>query len=101
MHDVRRVGGLAQQLVARGVAERVVDVLEHVEVDEEDGGLGLRARRAGERVLEAVDEQQPVRQPGERVVERLVDRVLDRLRVGEREARVLGERDQHLPLGLE
>ena len=31
---------------------------------------------------------------------RLVDRVLDGLRVGEREARVLGEGDQHLALGL-
>ena len=74
-------GGLAEQLVARGVAERVVDVLEHVEVDEEDRRLGLRARGAGEGVLEPVHEQQAVRQAGERVVERLVDRVLDRLRV--------------------
>ena len=37
---------------------------------------------------------------GERVVERLVDRVVDRLRVGQREAGVLGEREQHLALDL-
>ena len=33
-------------------------------------------------------------------MERLVDRVLDRLRVGQRQARVLGEGEQHLALGL-
>ena len=59
-----------------------------------------RCGPAGERLLEAVDQQEPVRQAGERVVERLVDRVLDRPRIGEREARVLGEGDQHLALGL-
>ena len=93
-------GGLAQQLVARGVPEGVVDVLEHVEVDEQDGRPGLPALGARERMLEPIDEQQPVRKTRERVVERLVQRVLDRLRVGEREAGVLGEGDEHLALGL-
>ena len=34
--------GLAQELVAGGVAEAVVDVLERVEVDEQDRRAGLR-----------------------------------------------------------
>ena len=94
------VRGLAKQIVAGRVTERVVDVLEHVEIDEQHGGLRLPALGPDQGVLEAVDQQQPVREAGERIVQRLVHRVLDRLRVGEREARVLGEGDQHLPLGL-
>ena len=92
--------GLAQELVPGDVAEGVVDVLEHVEVDEQQRSPGARAGRAGQGVLEPVDEQEPVREPGERVVEGLVDRVLDRLRIGEGQARVLGKGDQHLALGL-
>ena len=67
------IGDRAEQLVAGTVAEAVVHELEVVEVDEGDG----RDRRvgpadAGQRVLDPVEEQRPVRQPGERVVERLV-----------------------------
>ncbi len=59
---------LAQQLVARGVAADVVDLLEAVEVAEQDRTAGTGA----ERLLEPVGEQHPVGQPGEGVVQRLV-----------------------------
>ena len=66
----------AQQLVARGMAQRVVDLLEVVEVDEQDREA-LVLRVAGvQRVLEAVDEQGAVREPGEHVVERAVRELL-------------------------
>ena len=57
---------LDQQLVAGGVAERVVDRLEVVEVEEDDGQRARPSRpRAGERVRDAVDEQRAVGQPGD------------------------------------
>ena len=65
-------GADAQELVARGVAERVVDLLEVVQVEEEDGEALLRGGARVERVLEAVDEQRAVREVGQRVVERAV-----------------------------
>ncbi len=61
-----------QDLVADEMAERVVDDLEAVEVEEEDGARRRRARAAADGVLEAVLEEHPVRQPGERVVQRVV-----------------------------
>src|SRR3954451_10143288 len=49
--DGRETGGdLAQQLVARAVAEAVVDDLEAVEVEQEDGEAAAAARADGERV---------------------------------------------------
>ena len=59
---------LTQQLVAVGVPERVVDLLEAVEVDEQDRELVVAARGEGERALDPVLEQHAVRQAGERVV---------------------------------
>ena len=90
-------GDADQQVVAGLVAERVVDLLEVVDVDEQD-----RGERAGvpadalERLLEAVGEQHAVGQAGERIVQRAVlHRVLcvlalDRVRedVGERDDEV-------------
>ena len=89
----------AQELVAGGVADAVVDGLEAVEVDEEHAQLGLAAGRHVERVLEAVEEERAVGQPGQRVVEGLLHG-LDGARVGEREARVLGEGVEHAELGV-
>ena len=63
---------LDEQLVAGRVAEAVVDRLEVVEVEEQQGDVVAAAARPLERVLDAVQEQRPVRQPGERVVECLV-----------------------------
>jgi hypothetical protein len=65
-----------QQLVAGGVAERVVDLAEVVEVDEHDGEpLLLRAARV-DGVLEPVHEQRPVGEPGQPVVERAARELL-------------------------
>ncbi len=56
------------------VAERVVDDLEAVEVEEQHRGaaLGVVALGAADRLVEAVDEQHAVGQAGERVVQRVV-----------------------------
>ena len=56
----------AQQLVADRVAERVVDALEVVEVDEHHGDL-VRAARL-ERLAHALGEQRAVGEPGQRIV---------------------------------
>ena len=64
-------GGRDQQLVAGGVAEAVVDVLEVVQVDEQDGQVALA--RAGQGVLDPLGEQGAVGQAGQPVVEGLVD----------------------------
>ena len=61
-----RDGDAAQQLVADRVAERVVDALEVVEVDEHHGDL-VRAARL-ERLAHALGEQGAVGEPGQRVV---------------------------------
>ena len=61
-----------QQLVAGGVAEAVVDVLEAVDVDVQRRDRQLLAPRAREHLLGAVERQHAVGQAGERVVKRLV-----------------------------
>ncbi len=59
------------------MAERVVDALEVVEVEEEDGHLRARQLAAkDERVLDAVREERTVREPRQCVVERLVAELL-------------------------
>ena len=65
-----------QHLVAGGVAERVVDQLEAVEVEREDRDVDALALPAGERVREPVERERPVRQAGQRVVQRGVARRL-------------------------
>ena len=62
-------GDGAQQGVAGVVAEAVVDELEVVEVEEEDPDRRAGDRGAAERVVDRVDEAEPVGQAGERVVE--------------------------------
>ena len=75
--------GLAQQraqpladfldeLVAGIVAERVVDLLEAVEIEHQQGDLLARAAIAGQRLGEAVLEQGAVGEAGQLVVERLM-----------------------------
>ena len=59
----------AQQGVAGVVAEAVVDELEVVEVEEEDPDRRAGDRGAAERVVDRVDEAEPVGQAGEGVVE--------------------------------
>ena len=59
------------------MTQRVVDALEVVQVEEEDGDLRPSLLAAqDERVLDAVREQRAVREPGERVVEGLVAELL-------------------------
>ena len=57
---------LVQQLVAGGVAERVVDGLEVVEVHEQHGDRLVVALLALDRVRDAVPEQRAVREVGDR-----------------------------------
>jgi hypothetical protein len=55
------------------VAERVVDDLEVVEVEEEQGDARPAAPPAGQRALDVIAEQDPVGETGERIVERVVE----------------------------
>ena len=70
---------LAQQRIADGVAEHVVDRLEAVEIDAEHGEALARRRRDLDRGGDAFVERRPVRQIGERIV---VRQVLDALLAG-------------------
>ena len=70
------LGDLGQHLVAARVAERVVDELEAVEVDEQHRGVRLRAAAACQRVLQGVDEHHAVAQAGELVVRGAVAQLL-------------------------
>ena len=63
-------GDRAQQFIADAVPERVVDRLEVVEVDEQRRDRCLAAARAREHLLDAVEDQRPVREPGQRIVGR-------------------------------
>ena len=95
-----------EQLVAGAVAPGVVDGLEAVEVEIEDG----RRCPDGELLLDRLDQVDPVRQTGETVVIRLVAELLLELRhLGERvlepavleqDARVAGEGAEELDVGL-
>jgi hypothetical protein len=72
------------------VPERVVDLLEVVEVHEQQGDRPGRPAVAGEGPLEVVAEQDPVRQPGQRVVQRVVDQLrLEALAVGDLDEQAL------------
>src|SRR6185312_3771689 len=59
---------LAQQIIAGPVPERVVDELEAIEVDHQQGELMRLPLGLGDCLGDAVLEQQAVRQPGEDVV---------------------------------
>jgi hypothetical protein len=84
------------EVVARRLAERLVDAAEAVEVDEQQHhvpGLPLGAR---ERVPQAVGEERAVGEVGERVVQRLVREArLEPLLLGD----VLHHADEPRPLG--
>ena len=67
-HDgLQPIGDLAQQRVADRVAERIVDVLEPVEVDQEQGAALLPARGIAQRFVERLAHHRPVRQAGQRI----------------------------------
>jgi hypothetical protein len=62
-----RRGG-AQDAVAGGVAERIVDVLEAVQVEEQHADAAFLPARAHDGARQALGQQRAVRQAGERVV---------------------------------
>ena len=80
---LQALGELHQQQVADVVAERVVDLLEAVEVEQQQRQRLAGARRGAQRLGQAVLEQQAVGQPGQRVVHRLMAQPA-LLRLGER-----------------
>ena len=78
-HDVLRTehveqprADLLQQPVSDVMAERVVDLLEPVQVQQHHRERLPALRRRPELLVDASAEQQPVRQPGQRVMLRLV-----------------------------
>ena len=99
-------GDRGEELVAGGVAEAVVDELEVVEVDEEDGERRYARRLAADGRLEALLEADSVGEAGQRVVVGDVPELA--LGVGERLGRLLSlgdvdddAVDEHAPvLGL-
>jgi hypothetical protein len=60
----------SDQLVAGGMPEGIVDVLELVHVDEVQGNLGATPLRGGQLLLQTVTEQAPVRQVCQVIVRR-------------------------------
>jgi hypothetical protein len=98
------LGHAAQQRVARGVAERVVDPLEAVEVEHQH--RHLLGVRAGERLGQPLAQPGAVGQPGERVVQRLVRvggarvaQLVDEQHVAHGRGGERGERLEHLDVG--
>ena len=67
-HRRQPLGRQAQHLVADGVAEVVVDLLEAVEIEEQQADPGRAALRPGDRALQPVEHQDPCRRAGELVV---------------------------------
>ncbi len=87
-------GDLLQQLVAGFVSERVIDLLEAVEVEEEQRELPVVATRLGDALIQQLGEEAPIRQSGEPVV---VREVFDALRVGEAGVALLLAAQRELP----
>ena len=81
-----------QQLVARAVAERVVDALEVIEIDVHERAAREAGGGAGEFLRQPVAEQRAVRQLRERVVVRLAIEPLVARAVRQRRTQPLGER---------
>ena len=67
------LGGRHQQLIADGMPEAVVDDLEAVDVEVDHADDGRCTREARERLVDAIDQETPVREPGQRVVELVMD----------------------------
>src|SRR5580692_3447375 len=61
-------GNRAQEFIADTMTERVVDGLEIVNVDEQRRHRCLVARGARQHLLDAIEDQRPVRQASQRVV---------------------------------
>ena len=88
------LGDRAQQLVARPVAERVVDHLEAVQVQQQQRQAALAAAGGRDRLLDVRRQVGAVRQAGQRVLERLdAQLVLD--------PRAVQRRAEHVGRGLQ
>ena len=75
-HAVQARAHLPQEEIARVMAQGVVDLLEPVEVDQEEGGVVPVARARQDRLVRAVAEEAAVREGGQRVVAGVVRRAL-------------------------
>ena len=72
-HDApQALGDLGQKLIARGVAERVVDLLETIEIHQQQRELAAVTGRDFDRAIDVLTEQHSVREPRQRVVHRLM-----------------------------
>ena len=87
---------LLDEVVARGVAQRVVDGLEVVQVDEEHAHRLAHPARAHQLLLDPVLEEPAVGQPGERVVPGHVRDLLQELEVLYRGGGLVGHAGQAL-----
>ena len=87
-----------EQFVATRMTEAVVDPLEVVEVGEQHGGQPDLATAARQRLSEAIHEEGAVGETGQCIVKGEVCHRVGDARIGERDARVHRERDQHLLL---
>ncbi len=81
-HRLELHGERLQRRVPGMVPEPVVDALEVVEVDEQQGGLPPGPVPRRDRVLEPLGEVNPIRKPCERVVERLPAKAFLRFPLG-------------------
>src|SRR5712692_1534980 len=81
----------AQQSVTGGVPERVIHVLEVVEVDEQHRRGTVLATRSGEHLLDSVENQDPVGQPRQRIVQWLVSDLVKQACVANRGGRLTRE----------
>ncbi len=64
---LQALGHGLQQEIAGAVAERIVDALEAVQIEEQKGQLAVPAARMQQLAVGALEEVQPVRHPGQRV----------------------------------
>ena len=92
-HESRQpMAELADQVVACRVAERVVDVLEAVEVEVEERHAGVRAARFDQGPVEAIVEERAVGEARQRIVEgKVLGLRLARLELLRGAAQTLGE----------
>ena len=88
-----------EEHVSSGMTQAVVDHLEAVQVDEQCCHGGAVPLDSGQRLLEAVQHQRPVRQAGERVMEGLMSYLVDQLGVADGYRGLARKPPQCLPQG--
>ena len=83
-----------EQLVAGTVPERVVDVLEPVEVDEQRGGRHVVPSAPGQHRVHAVEDEDAVGETGQGVVQRLMPDAFQQPGVADRGGGLTGQGEQ-------